>query len=354
MEDGGYNPSIVKRAANILEPILQGWYQPRLINYLLLPLSWAYGTAVMLNRLIWRSKIRHPERVGIPVIVVGNLTVGGTGKTPLVIALAGHLRASGYRPGIVSRGYGGRIRSNPHRVRGGDSPAVIGDEALLLWRRSGVPVCVCTDRVAAARLLSREGNCDVIISDDGLQHHRLQRDLEILVVDGTRRFGNGWCLPAGPLREPRSVARKVDIRILNKDQSDPVSAGEYCMVMVGSRACLLGDDAHSFPLSDLMGRPIHAVAGLGNPNRFFQFLEAVGLNVEPHAFPDHHTYTEDDFHFADSQSVVLMTEKDAVKCERLNIPGDVFSVPVSASLPPEFFAAVRRHLELGIAPGKVR
>ena len=335
----------MKRSTNILQHIEQGWYRTSLVHRLMLPLSWLYCALAMLNRLSWRIGIRRPRRVGVPVVVVGNLTVGGTGKTPLVIALANHCRSGGWHPGIVSRGYGGRTATVPHRVTGADLPAAVGDEAVLARRRSGVPVAVCVDRVAAAKLLVEHHGCNLIISDDGLQHHRLHRDLDIVVIDAARGFGNGWCLPAGPLREPASVLRHAAIRVFNgagrMDEDH-----EFGMTMEGSRACPLRDSGRERSLGSLSGGAVHAVAGIGNPGRFFRHLEAAGLTVVPHAFPDHHAYTEGDFGFAEDGSVILMTEKDAVKCDTLRIPGEVYCVPVAARVSPEFFLSVRRHLGL--------
>ena len=345
----GTNHIGLKHSTDILRRIELGWHQPRIFNRLLLPLSWLYCALAVLVRLSWRIGLRRPERVGVPVLVVGNLTVGGTGKTPLVIALAVHFRSIGCRPGIVSRGYGGRNSAEPHGVTGSDTPATVGDEALLLQRHSGVPVVVCADRVAAARHLVDRDGCNLIISDDGLQHHRLHRDLDIVVVDTMRGFGNGWCLPAGPLREPKSMLRRADIKVFNgagamdKDQ-------EFGMIMEGAEAHSLRDRVRKLPLAGLAGDPVHAVAGIGNPERFFRHLEDAGLAVVRHEFPDHHTYTESDFGFAGDDSVILMTEKDAVKCDHLEIAGDVFCVPVAARISPGFFAAVHRHLDLGSTP----
>ncbi len=316
---------------------------------MLLPLSWGYCALAVLNRWSWRLPFRRPERVGVPVIVVGNLTVGGTGKTPLAIALADHFRASGVRPGVVSRGYAGRVGTVPHQVMASDSPINVGDEALVLQRRSGVPVAVCTNRVAAARRLVDECDCNLIISDDGLQHHRMYRDLEILVIDAVRGFGNGWCLPAGPLREPRSMARGVGMKVLNGDGSIDTQEA-FGMTLEGTMACSLRAAHHHICLSSLRGQRVHAVAGLGHPERFFGFLEAAGLIVERHAFPDHHAYAKTDFPFADGYRVVLMTEKDSVKCQSLELPGPVFFVPVTACLSPAFYQTVRQHLGHGFAP----
>ncbi len=339
----------MKLSTDILRRIELGWHQPRIVNRLLLPLSWLYCVLVVLVRLSWRIGLRRPKRVGVPVCVVGNLTVGGTGKTPLVLALAVHFRSSGCRPGIISRGYGGRTSAVPHRVTDSDTPATVGDEALLLQRHSGVPVVVCADRVAAARHLADCDDCNLIISDDGLQHHRLHRDLDIVVIDTMRGFGNGWCLPAGPLREPKSVLRHADIRVFNGAETMD-NGEEFGMIMEGNEVHSLRDRVRKLPLAGLAGGPVHAVAGIGNPERFFRHLEGAGLAVARHAFPDHHVYTESDFGFADDDSMILMTEKDAVKCDNLEIAGDVFFVPVAARISPGFFVTVQRHLDLQPPP----
>jgi tetraacyldisaccharide 4'-kinase len=247
----------------------------------------------------------------VPVIVVGNLTVGGTGKTPLVIWLAEHLRGKGWRPGIVARGYGGRARHWPQQVRGDSDPAVVGDEAVLLAQRSGCPVCVAPDRPAAVAALLQHTDCNLVLSDDGLQHYALGRDIEIVVIDGQRRFGNGFLLPAGPLREPLSRLRRADLVVVNGEARD----GELAMRMRRPQVVPLRRPQAVDGIDRFDGAQVHAVAGVGNPRRFFDLLRRHGLQPLEHAFPDHHVFTPGDIRFADGLPV-LMTEKDAVKCQR--------------------------------------
>ncbi len=262
-----------------------------------------------------RNRLEEVQRsVFLPlkaVIVVGNLTVGGSGKTPMTAWLAGRLRDAGYRPGIVSRGYGRRNANASMLVGPGADPVAVGDEPIMLARRTGVPVWVDRDRVRAARALAEEQGVDVVISDDGLQHHRLPRDIGILMVDGRRRFGNGLCLPAGPLREPRSAAERADFVVVTGGDPQP---GEYRMDLVASEVLRRVDrPAATRSLQELAGRPVHAVAGIADPERFFVALEDAGVEVVRHPFPDHHHFRARDIAF-DDQVPVLMTEKDAVKC----------------------------------------
>lgn len=255
-------------------------------------------------------------QAGCPVIVVGNISVGGTGKTPFVIWLVGRLRDWGFRPGVVARGYGGRAPAYPHRVRADDDPALCGDEPLLVARRTGVPVIVDPDRVAAARQLVASGEVDVIVADDGLQHYRLARDREFCVVDGARGLGNRALLPAGPLREPPARLADVDFLVVNgpggaaDDLPGSGSALRFELVP-GQLEALDGTAVR--PLDSFAGQRVHAVAGIGHPARFFATLRAAGLDVIEHAFPDHHRYVAADLEFGDRLPVV-MTEKDAVKC----------------------------------------
>jgi tetraacyldisaccharide 4'-kinase len=267
-------------------------------------------------------------RLQVPVVVVGNITVGGTGKTPLVSWLAGHLRQAGYRPGIVSRGYGGNAKTWPRAVTPDSDPAEVGDEPVLLARRAGCPVVVGPDRVADARMLLSEHDCDLIIADDGLQHLALGRDLEIAVVDGMRRLGNGRCLPAGPLREPAARLAGVDFQVCNGSPQGE----ELGMQLSGGRLHRVGEDDIVADPAGLAGAPVHAVAGIGNPARFFADLRGLGLEVIEHPFPDHHTYVAADIAFGDGRPVI-MTEKDAVKCVAFAGPVHWY-LPVQASPDP--------------------
>jgi len=287
------------------------WYRRHPLALVLLPLSWLYGLVVVLRRNAYRLGLMRTRPAAVPVIVVGNITVGGTGKTPLVIWLADYLRGRGLRPGIVSRGYGGRAKHWPQQVRPDSDPATVGDEAILLAARTGCPMCVGPDRPAAVAALLAHTDVNIVISDDGLQHYALGRDIEIVVVDGGRRFGNGWLLPAGPLREPRSRLKTVDLLIVNGEGRH----GEHTMAL-GRPTVTSLDGRLEASLEALRAQPVHAVAGIGHPERFFEMLKAHGLSITPHGFPDHHAFRADDLRFNDDHPV-LMTEKDAVKCRRL-------------------------------------
>jgi tetraacyldisaccharide 4'-kinase len=291
------------------------WYRRTPVSVALLPLAALYWFVTALRRWAYRHGLRRSVRVAVPVIVVGNISVGGTGKTPLVAWLARELRAHGYAPGIVTRGYGGAATHWPQDVRVDSNPAMVGDEPVLLARAAACPVIADPDRVRAARDLIDRHRCDVIVSDDGLQHYQLVRDVEIAVIDGARRFGNGWCLPAGPLREPVSRLDAVDVRVT---QGAP-AAGELGMTLV-DRGFFALNGGTAVSIDHFRGRTVHAVAGIGHPERFFQQLRRLGLTLIEHRFSDHHRYVRAELAFADAADTV-MTEKDAVKCERLGVRG---------------------------------
>jgi tetraacyldisaccharide 4'-kinase len=282
------------------------WYGEARSGDVLLPLAALFGGLVRLRRAAFAVGLLARVAVGRPVVVIGNLTVGGSGKTPLTAWLVGELAARGVRAGIVSRGHGGTA-SGALRVDGATDPRLAGDEPVLLARRTGAPVAVGRDRVAAARLLVPE--VDLIVADDGLQHYRLARDLEIIVIDGRRRFGNGRLLPAGPLREPSARARSADLVVVN---GGVAGAGELAMTLEAGDVVALGSGARR-PLHELAGQRVHAVAGIGDPVRFFVMLRAAGLIPIEHPLPDHAAIAPGDLMFGD-QLPVLMTEKDAVKC----------------------------------------
>lgn len=306
------------------------WYASSFTSLLLAPLGWLFCFLATLRRMAYRLGLLTIQRMPVPVIVVGNITVGGTGKTPLVAWLARFLKQVGYTPGIVSRGYGGRNENRVQTVGSDSDPAMAGDEAILLARRSGCRVVVGADRVAAARALLEQGYCDVIISDDGLQHFRLGRDVEIAVIDGVRRLGNRRCLPAGPLREPVRRLRHVDIVVVNGAREE----GAYSMHLTGFEAVNLLDEGLSRPLAEFRGDEVHAVAGIGNPVRFFSQLRENGLHAVEHPFPDHYPYQPVDLAFTDGRPL-LMTEKDAVKCRGF-AQSHFWYVPVEARLDKGF------------------
>jgi tetraacyldisaccharide 4'-kinase len=263
----------------------------------------------------------------VPVIIIGNISVGGTGKTPLVIWLVKCLQQAGYRPGIVSRGYRGKARHWPQQVRADSDPVMVGDEAVLLAQRCQCPVAVDPHRVAAAQALLKYTDCDVIVADDGLQHYALGRDIEIAVIDGVRRFGNGRCLPAGPLREPVARLKTVDFIIVN---GGCTLDKEYRMDLRVEQICRVNDPDQVIEIDTLCGTAVHAVAGIGHPQRFFDQLQAMGFDIITHAYPDHHLFSATDLDFAD-RLPVIMTEKDAVKCRHF-ASDRCWTLPVKADV----------------------
>lgn len=296
-----------------MERLQHHWYRLSPLHLLLYPLSLLFRTLSALRRFLYRSGILASVRLPVPVVVVGNISVGGTGKTPLTLWLAQQLIDNGWHPGIVSRGYtkDGRRRDIPHEVSIEDAADMVGDEPLLMAQRALCPVWISRDRPAAAQaLLAAHPECDIILSDDGLQHYRLQRSAEIVVVDGARRFGNGLLLPAGPLREPVSRLYKADAVVVNGGETH---GGEFAMQLAGTGFYNLLNPERVVTAAEFAKQRLHAIAGIGHPQRFFAQLERLGLNAQPHPFPDHHRYTPPDIAFDDADAI-LMTEKDAVKC----------------------------------------
>jgi tetraacyldisaccharide 4'-kinase len=295
------------------------WYdrEARWLSLVLLPLSWLFGLIVACRRGAYRAGLFRRVRLARPVVVIGNITVGGTGKTPFTIWLAERLQARGVSVGIVLRGYGGTAVDWPRDVSSDAAPEEVGDEAVLLARRTGAIVVAGPDRVAAARRAIERG-AQIVLSDDGLQHYRLARDREIVVVDGRRGVGNRRLLPAGPLREPVSRLGQADLRVISwRDGSarplSPVSATIQACAQLESATALV--DGETRPLASFTGSRVHAVAAIGHPQQFFAALQQLGIEVAPHALPDHARLTAQDIRFPDDLPV-LMTEKDAVKCVR--------------------------------------
>ncbi len=296
---------------------------------MLWPASVLFGALVWLRRHAYSAGWLSRERAGVPVVVVGNLFAGGSGKTPLVLWIVEWLKSHGWTPGVVSRGYGARVKV-PRAADAGSSPAEVGDEPVLIAARGRCPVWVGADRVGAARALrARHPEVDVLVLDDGLQHYRLARDVEIAVVDA-RGFGNGFLLPAGPLREPPARLRTVDAVVVRGKNA----VEGYAMRLEGDRLYRLGDASERRYANEFAGQRVHAVAGIGDPSRFFADLARLGLEVVPHPFPDHHPYRANDLEFGDDAPVV-MTEKDAVKCFPYARPHH-WVLPVSAVLDPAF------------------
>ena len=301
------------------------WYRRDLVSFLLWPVSLVFGGLSTIRRMGFRVKNLITKRLPVPVIIVGNILIGGTGKTPMVVWLVQRLRDEGFNPGIVSRGYGGEADTYPLEVNAVTRPALAGDEPVLMARRTGAPLIVDPDRPRAARtLLSLHPKVDVIISDDGLQHYALQRDIEIVMIDARRGLGNGFLIPAGPLREPRSRLKTVDFVVTN----GPSAEAEYRMGLSAGELKPVRGGTEVMPMDGFRYQKVHAVAGIGYPDRFFDTLRAHGIEVIEHPFPDHHAYSVQDLQFSDDLPVI-MTEKDAVKCGSI-APAQSWFLPVSA------------------------
>ncbi|WP_432721882.1 tetraacyldisaccharide 4'-kinase [Jeongeupia wiesaeckerbachi] len=323
------------------------WYGTHLLKWALAPLSLLFAVIGAGRRALFRLGLKRIERLPVPVVVVGNLTAGGTGKTPLTAYLARVLVAHGYTPGIVSRGYGGKAEG-PTPVLPDSDPAQVGDEPVLLVRAAGVPVFVCRDRAAAGRaLLVAHPQVDVLLCDDGLQHYRLGREIELCVVDGARGFGNGWLLPAGPLREPIARLAKVDAVVVNGGPAAVAHPQCFAMTLQPGRLYRLDDPAISCTADALQGETLAAVCGIGNPARFFATLEALGLTFSRHAFADHHAYAADEL----PAGTLITTEKDAVKlAAQTAIRGDgdrIWVLPVNAMLSPDLGQWLATRLQNG-------
>jgi len=296
--------------------IHRAWYEGAPLAWLLLPLSGIFWFALVVRRFLYRCGVLPARRAAVPVVVVGNITAGGTGKTPTVLWLALELARRGFTPGIASRGYGGSRSGSSMRVEPDSDASVVGDEPVLLARRAGCPVVVDPDRYRAALMLVEDG-ADVVVSDDGLQHYALERDYEICVIDGARGLGNRWLLPAGPLREPVDRLASVDQILVNggwRGDVDPATTPEQNAIpfeLVATEATRLNGSV-TRPLERFRNTTVHGVAAIGNPARFFDLLRARGIQVIEHAFPDHAPLTYGKLDFGDGFPV-FMTEKDAVR-----------------------------------------
>lgn len=324
------------------------WYRRGLVAYSLWPLSLLFRILAALRRRGYAVLNLLRRDLPVPVVVIGNITVGGTGKTPMVIWLVNQLKTNGLRPGIVSRGYGGQSKQWPVAVDANSDPSLVGDEPVLIATRTRCPLYVAPDRRKAARRLLSEQACDVLISDDGLQHYALPRDIEVVMVDAKRRFGNGFCLPAGPLREPVRRLHKADYVVVN----GRASGGEMAMGLTGGIVVNLVDRGTAQPLEAFRHQHVHAIAGIGAPERFFDMLRAHGLEVQGHAFPDHHAFSAEEVAFDDGLPV-LMTEKDAVKC-RAFAQSSMWMVPVSAVPDRRFATEILNAVKLARAAKRPR
>ena len=322
---------------------VEGWYQPPAWwQYGLLPLSWIFQ---ILSRLRYGYYyLKGPTRLPVPVIIVGNISVGGTGKTPLVATIAHFLKKHGWEPGIVTRGVGGNIPAHVVTLVTPISCArQVGDEAVLLARQTDCPVSIGRNRPqAGAYLLQYFPEVNILLCDDGLQHYALARDLEIAVIEGQRRLGNGWCLPAGPLRENPRRLKKVDFIVTN---NGPTLEKEWPMqVKLGEWLYQVDYPEQKKPLQQLAGKKVHAVAAIGYPEKFFTMLRNRGIDVIEHAFEDHYQFLEKDLTFDDDLPIV-MTEKDAVKCHMLLPKG--WYIPLEVTLSPFFMSNLLRRIQNG-------
>ncbi len=333
-------PKVAKTGPNPLA----GWLQRRWYSdsapAALKPLSAVFGKAADYRRLQYEEGAKHAEKLSVPVIVVGNISVGGTGKTPLVVAIVKWLAEQGWQPGVVSRGYGGKAPKYPHTVQSATDTFAAGDEACLIQQLTGVQVVVDPQRSAAGKALIAAG-CNVIVADDGLQHYAMARDIEIAVVDGERGLGNGQLLPAGPLREPPERLATVDFVVVNGELENSLGDDLKLWPMTFEQSAPEGNNGES-SWRNWQDKTVHAVAGIGNPQRFFTQLEARGIKLIEHAFADHYDYQPADLDFGDGLPV-LMTSKDAVKCRDF-WQANYYQVPIAARLPDEFFAELRSKL----------
>jgi len=296
-----------------MERLQHHWYRISPLHLLLLPLSFIFGALAIIRRWLYRSGVLASIKIPVPVVIIGNISVGGTGKTPLTLWLAQQLINEGWHPGIISRGYlkTGQQTVSPREVFNTDLADDVGDEPLLMAQRKLCPVWISRDRPAAAlALLVAHPECDILLSDDGLQHYRLQRDAEIVVIDGARHFGNQFLLPAGPLRESLSRLKSVDAVVINGGET---SDNQFAMQLIGQQFYNLLNPERVVSATEFQGLTLHAIAGIGHPKRFFSYLNQLGLNFSQQAFPDHHPYSAADIDLAHAEAI-LMTEKDAVKC----------------------------------------
>lgn len=299
----------------------RAWHKRAGWLILLWPVSVLFQALTKIRRRAQQHKQR-PAGLKAPVIVIGNISVGGTGKTPLLITLSQELQKQGFKPGIISRGYGGEAPNHPLAVHSKSDVHQSGDEAFLIAQKTGCPVYVDPDRSAALDALLANEDVDVVLSDDGLQHYKLYRDLEIAVVDGKRLFSNGFCMPAGPLRESMARLNEVQHIVVNGESSREIpQLATSSKMQLEPRAFVNLVSGESRPFAGVpfnMGSKLQAVSALGNPQRFYALLERLPYQVETFSFPDHHNFTADDFEQQgiDAQQLVVMTEKDAVKCQQ--------------------------------------
>lgn len=335
--------------------IVNAWYQSAWWLWLLLPFSWLFRLIASVRRWLYQAGILSSYHVTVPVIVVGNISVGGTGKTPLVVALITRLQKAGFKPGVVSRGYGSQASQYPHTVNTLDTAELAGDEPLLIVRRTGVPVVIGANRGQAVNQLLMSFDCDVVVTDDGLQHYALQRDIECVVVDSQRGFGNKQCLPVGPLREPLSRLKTVNFIIANGgvNHSMPALAPTFGMELQASTLTRL-TTGEQVSIQEWLAqfsseqkhsgiKQVHALAGIGNPNRFFTTLRGFGFEVIEHVFADHYAYQAKDINFGDKLPII-MTEKDAVKIQPF-ADERCWYLAVDAAIDEQFYTSIIEQLK---------
>ncbi len=345
-----------------MSAIERSWQSRGWLACVLWPVSLIFGLLLRIRRLAYDCGLIKTRVLPLPVIVIGNLSVGGTGKTPLCAHLVDRFREAGWKPAIVSRGYGGARHEQPHLLSADDTAATAGDEPVMLYRQTGVPVCVCIDRAAAVECLAGKTDANLVLSDDGLQHLAMARVANIVVIDGARGLGNRWLLPAGPLRESMRQLAKADLVAIqipytghrqgvsgNTHLHESLTSGHGGRVLQASsnqRFQLLPTDLVSLSsgetmgLATLHGQRIHAVAGIGSPQRFFDSLQALGLLVDAHPLPDHHEFTLTDLAFGDD-APILVTAKDAVKLGALpDLPDTVYEVRTRVHLSNELDVAI--------------
>ncbi len=312
------------------------WKSRNPIALLLWPVSLVYCAIASLRRIAYANGFVSVTRFSEPIIAVGNLTVGGTGKTPFTIWLANHLREHGFRPGVVSRGYGRRDISNTLMVYSDSDPEQVGDEPVVIAKRTEIPVAVSKKRSDAVRLLLDKTDCNIFVCDDALQHYSLAVDLSIALIDAKSRFGNGFCLPAGPLREPRSRLASVALELIKGEGQGEAHLMRYEI----ARVVNVKDNENRQTVEFLIDRKITAVAGIANPNSFFDMLQNLGMELTRISFPDHHRFTGKDFDSIDHGDVTLvMTEKDAVKCREF-ARDNWWYVEIDTTVSKQFVAAL--------------
>ena len=330
--------------------LLRAWQKRGLWAWLTSPLGGLVCLLASLKRKAYARSYLKQKRLSVPLIVVGNLGVGGAGKTPVVAHLSKMLLEQGYRPGILCRGYKGKADSWPQLATAQSDPLLLGDEPVMLAMQTDLPVMAGPDRAASATQLIDQHNCNVLISDDGFQHLKLARDIDIVVIDGERGFGNGWCLPSGPLRESPSALRTADMLVMHGEltASLPGENTSYTMQLQPGTPYHLGEYSQSNDPPPPEQSTLHAIAGIGHPQRFFTLLRKLGFEIIEHAFPDHHTYAQADLEFTDALPLIT-TEKDAIKLAHIESDRTIWVLPVIADLEAAFDAVILeklRHLSM--------